>query len=68
MEKVKILLGLSIFLAALSLFLFGPEQHEPSLAFAGLILHPRTATALSIILMVFGAVMTLKSFAEWKFQ
>jgi hypothetical protein len=68
MEKAKILLSLSIFLAALSLFLFGPEQHEPDLTFVGLVLRPRTATALSIIFMVFGGLMTLKSLAEWKFQ
>lgn len=48
MEKAKIVLGLIIFLTALSVFLFGPEQHEPVLAFAGVILRPQTATALSI--------------------
>jgi hypothetical protein len=68
MEKAKIFLGLGIFLAALSLFLFGPEQHEPDLRFAGLVLRPRTATAVSVLFMVFGALMTLKSIAERKLQ
>lgn len=68
MAKLKILLGLGVFLVALSVFLFGPEQHEPDLRFAGLVLRPRTASALSVIFMVFGVVTTLKSFAEWKFR
>ena len=68
MEKLKILAGIGIFLTALSLFLFGPELHEPPLAFAGLVLRPRTATIVSILFMVVGALFTLKSFAEWKFQ
>jgi hypothetical protein len=68
MEKAKILLGLSIFLAALSVFLFGPEQDASALTIVGLVLYPRTITALSIIFMIFGAMTTLKSFAEWKFQ
>jgi hypothetical protein len=68
MGKVKILLGVSIFLTALSLFLFGPEHHEPALTFAGFVLRPQTATALSIIFMLFGALLTLRSILEWKFE
>ena len=68
MGKAKIVPGVSIFLTALSLFLFGPEQHEPALTFAGVVLRPRTATALSIIFMVFDALLTLRSIVAWKFE
>jgi len=63
----KILLGIAIFLAALSLFVFGPERGEEALRLGGLDLDSRTATALSIIFMVFGAIVTLKALAERHF-
>jgi hypothetical protein len=68
MGKAKILLGIVIFLTALSLLLFGPAQHEPALTFAGFVLLPRTATALSILFMVSGVLFTLRSVVEWKFE
>jgi len=63
----KTLLGIAVFLAALSLFLFGPEQGEEALRVGGLDLDSRTATALSLIFMVFGAIVTLKALAERRF-
>jgi hypothetical protein len=47
--------------------LFGPEHGEGALRVGGLELDSRTATALSIILMVFGAILTAKSIAERHF-
>ncbi len=67
MSTVKIALGIVIFLAALSLFVFGPAHGEAPLMVAGMDLDSRTATAVSIIFMVFGAILTLKSLAERRF-
>jgi hypothetical protein len=60
--------GIGIFLAALSVFLFGPERDTPVVTIAGFVLQTQTITALGIIFMIFGAITALKSFAEWKFQ
>lgn len=67
MTIAKILLGIAIFLAALSLLVFGPERGEEALRVGGVDLDSRTATALSIILMVFGAIVTLRALAERRF-
>lgn len=67
MTIAKILLGIAIFLAALSLFVFGPEHGEEALRLGGLDLDSRTATALSIIFMVFGTIVTLRALAERRF-
>jgi hypothetical protein len=65
MTTVKLLLGIAILLAGVSLFLFGPEHGEQALMVAGLELDSRTATALSIIVTVFGLILALKTFGEW---
>jgi len=62
--RAKILLGIAIFLVALSLFLFGPKQGEAPFRVAGLDLDSRTATAVSLIFMLFGVLPTLKTLAE----
>lgn len=64
MTTVTILVGIGIFLIARSLFLFGPAQEERDLVLGALVLQPRAATGLSILLMVFGSILALKSFAE----
>jgi len=64
----KLLLGIAILLAGISLFLFGPEHGEEALMIAGLDLDYRTATALSIIGMVLGTLLALRFLAEWMFE
>ena len=64
---IKFLVATVIFLGALGLFLFGPQHGAEPLMIAGLDLDSRTATALSIIGMVFGVILALRTFAERHF-
>jgi hypothetical protein len=64
---LKFLMATVIFLGALALFLFGPQHGQEPLMVAGLDLDSRTATALSIIGMVFGVILALRTFAEQRF-
>ena len=67
MTIAKLLVAPTIFFAALCLFLLDPESRVQALMNVGLHLNPPTITALSIIGMVFGLVMTLKTLAERHF-
>ena len=64
---IKFVVATAIFLGSLGLFLFGPEHGADPLMVAGLDLDSRTATALSIIGMVFGMILALRAFAERHF-
>jgi len=67
MANPKLLVAPLIFFTALCLFLVGPERREEVLLLVGVRLNPRTVSGLSIIGMVFGLVMTLKTLAERRF-
>jgi len=67
MTIAKLLVAPTIFFAALCLFLLDPESCAQALMNVGVHLKPRTITALSIIGMVFGLVLTLKTLAERRF-
>lgn len=65
MTIAKLLIALTIFFAALSLFLLDPERREEILLLVGVHLNPRTVTGLSIIGMVFSVLAALKIVAGY---
>lgn len=64
MVLVKLLIGIAIFSFALYLFLAGPTQREALLALVGASHDARAVTGLSIVGMVFGIALTLRTFFD----